>query len=44
MAGWASAPAAACEGYDGVDCGAKLASWTYRDQNLTPINSIKLSE
>ncbi|ALC29450.1 hypothetical protein [Streptomyces sp. CFMR 7] len=32
-----------CTGYDGVGCGEKIAPWSYRDVNLTPINSIRLA-
>jgi hypothetical protein len=32
-----------CTGYNGTGCGSPIAQYTYRDANLTPINSIVLS-
>lgn len=31
-----------CMGYGGSNCGDKMPPWTYRDEDLTPINSILL--
>lgn len=32
-----------CTGSNGANCGSKMGTWTYRDQNLTPVNSIRLA-
>ncbi|MCX3059466.1 hypothetical protein [Streptomyces beihaiensis] len=31
-----------CKNSDGTNCGSKLLPWTYRDVDITPINSIRL--
>ncbi|MFJ8888789.1 hypothetical protein ACIRJR_36075 [Streptomyces sp. NPDC102402] len=33
-----------CTGYDGAGCGSKMGTWTFKDVNLTPVNSIRLAE
>ena len=37
------ATVSACTGSGGSNCGKGMGPWKYRDVNLTPVNSIKLS-
>jgi hypothetical protein len=38
------AHAQTCRGYNGVDCNAAFGSFSYGDEDFTPINSVRLFE